>query len=443
MNSKNPKSSGIEVSIDSEKLVATVRIDPGPGFTFDGVLEEMKRAGVVYGIAAESIHLALQRRGQRIAVAQGIPSVEGCAGHIECICLDDLTSAQFTPIEDDHGKVDCHGGHVRQTVKPGDVLARIVPSVPPVTGRRVTGEEITPAHPLDVTPVLGSGVKLSADRTQILASTTGLPNIQGARFAVVTRCEVKNVDFTTGDVYFVGSVTVSGDVLPGFAVVATEDIWVKGGVEHGTLRAGGTIAVGGGISHSSELDAIGDVAVRFVEPGCKVTSRGTIHVRDNALRSELSGRQIVIGHQFVAGRAMASELISAGILGNESETVTYVELARAPSLCEKRRAELAKQRAVESLELERLRKSLQDAGRNAVLLKKLVPQTVSRELKVRHMDHVASVGFGEPREDSGSIVALAKTFRGVKAILYGHEQLIAGKGGKTTLCLVDGKVAVT
>jgi len=430
----------IDVRLDADKLQAAVQVAAGAKVSVEDIARELQRAGVVHGLVAEGVRLALARRGTKVVVARGTPPVTGAAGRIECESLDTRESATFTPLEDDHGTVDSHGGHLMLTVGPGQVLARIIDPEPGTPGKKVTGEAIAAIRGKDAAPVLGPGTRLSDDRKQVLATRGGLPSVQDGRFAVLVRCEVKNVDFTTGDVHFAGSVIVAGDVKPGFAVVATEDIEVRGGVEHATLRAGGKITVVGGITHATVLEAIGDVAVRFVDSGCRITSGGTLSVRENALRSTLVARRVVVGHQLVAGRTTASELISVALLGNESEAPTQLEITRAPRPSWQQAAELVKQHSKEKIEIQSLRLALQLAGHDAARLKRLAPQEVQHELKLLRLDHQAAMAKVEIAPESCAVSAQSKMFRGVAVTIHEQLHVVAETVGKRTLRLVDGHV---
>lgn len=58
--------------------------------------------------------------------------------------------------------------------------------------------------------------------------------------------QLENVGATTGNIDFIGSVYVKGDVQSGFKVSATDDIIVDGLVE-GSLEAGGNIILRNGM----------------------------------------------------------------------------------------------------------------------------------------------------------------------------------------------------
>jgi uncharacterized protein len=269
-----------------------------------------------------------------------------------------------------------------------------------------------------------------------------MPQIEGHRIAVLPRCEVKDVNYATGDVYFAGSVIVAGDVLPGFTVVATEDIEVRGGVERGTLRAGGKITVVGGISHGTRLEALGDVKVRFVEPESTIDSAGTIEVRESAVRSRLIARRIVVGHHLVAGTATASELISAGELGNEHEAETELEIASARTPSPQRAAEIAREKTKGQTELARLQRAIRGAGHDAAALKRLVPREVVLALKLLRLDHetLSPAPTGEAQAKVGAIVAGSKLYRGVHATIHGHMHAVIETGGRTTLRVDNGAI---
>ncbi len=443
MNPERPPPAPVVVGLDREQLQATVHVARAANVAEADVLAALARAGVVHGVSLEGVKLALRRRAQKIVVARGTLPLPGAAGRIECETIDAAQSATFTPLEDARGTVDNHAGHVTQTATPGQVLARIVAPLPGIDGKRVTGEVIPAERGKEAAPILGPGARLSDDRTQVLATRAGMPIVDGDHVSVLQRCEVKNVDFASGDVYFAGSVTVLGDVMPGFTVVATEDIEVKGTVERGTLRAGGKIKVHGGISRGAVLESIGDVAVRFIGAGCKVTSGGALQVTESALGSTLVARRILVGRQLVAGHTRASELISAAILGSESEVQTRVELSQPRRPSWRQATELVRQHAKEKAEIQSLRLSLQLAGHDAARLKRLVPQEVLHELKLLTVDHQAAMVSLAAAPEEGAVVATARMYRGVSAILYDRLHVVPETVGKRTLRLLEGSVVAT
>jgi hypothetical protein len=164
-------------------------------------------------------------------------------------------------------------------------------------------------------------------------------------------------------------------------------------------------------------------------------------VRENALRSTLVARRVVVGHQLVAGRTTASELISAALIGNESEAHTELQIARPPRPSWQQAAELVKQHAKEKAEIQSLRLALQLAGHDAARLKRLVPQEVQHELKLRAVDHQAAMAKVEIAPESCAIAAQSKMFRGVTATIHEQLHVVAETVGKRTLRLVDGQVA--
>ena len=229
----------VTVTVAPDGLSAAAVAPRGAPIPREFLLDAFRRAGVTFGVDPAAVALlASGAHAGEVTFARGVAAVDGEDSRVEHLTAE-LAGAGFTAVEDQTGTVDLRGGHVAQHVTPGQVLAKKHPATPGTPGRKVTGEPIAPRVGKDIAAlVAGNGAGLSPDRLSIVAKVGGLPKLVGAALTVCSACEVKNVDFHTGDIHFVGSVTVDGDVLHGFTVEATEDIVVRGHVDGGKLREG-------------------------------------------------------------------------------------------------------------------------------------------------------------------------------------------------------------
>lgn len=163
------------------------------------------------------------------------------------------------------------------------------------------------------------------------AAIDGQPRVDGSRISVEPVIVVQgDVDFSTGNINFTGSVRIGGHVLPGFTIKATQDIEVAGVVEGALLEAGGKVSVKGGVRQHSVITAHGDVSVRFVDSESSVTTRANLVVVESALHSTLTaGLSVKVGKKLIGGTAQAGEFISAETVGAPAGTNTTLDVRQS------------------------------------------------------------------------------------------------------------------
>ena len=88
--------------------------------------------------------------------------------------------------------------------------------------RTVLDQEIPAKSGKNVPLPQGRNTEISEDGTQLLASIAGSVEFTGRSFQVKPVLEISgNVDFSTGDLDFLGDINICGNVLSGFTVRAT------------------------------------------------------------------------------------------------------------------------------------------------------------------------------------------------------------------------------
>jgi hypothetical protein len=435
---------GVQVVVAADGLSAEVMAPRGGAVPRDVVLTALRNAGVLFGVDAGAlVRLTLGDHPGQVTIAHGLAPVPGVDARVEHFSLELASGGAFTAVEDDHGAVDLHGGHLTQHVRAGQIVATKVPATPGTPGRKVTGQAL-PARPgADLVLAAGPGAELSPDRLSVIAKVGGLPQQVGTTIAVHSVCAVKNVDLQSGDIHFVGSVTVEGDVANGFTVEATEDIEVKGHVDGGKLRAGGKITVGGGVRRAAELEALHDVTVRFVDPQCTLKSHGLITVKESALQCTLTGKRILVGRQLSAGTSTAIERIEATQIGNPNEVATHLYLRAEPAhlsgpALDAARAQLAATRA----ELERVHKGEESAGKDAKLLKTLTLREVVLELNLLRLEEqLARVDAPKPTDPHPGYILVKNVMHpGVFLHLYHQSKKLTSPLVNQTVRLVGDRI---
>ena len=221
------------------------------------------------------------------------------------------------------------------SISKGQTVARIYAPRPGEPGRDALGREIP--------PTVGAALKVEVDDSiivqhsqhsyqNILAARDGVLIHQGNSLKIDSELRVRcNVDARTGNIDFIGSVKIFGDVRPGFEVLARGDISVLGSVEGGSLSsARGSISVAKFVSggSSAQIVAGGSFEAPVVH-GAEINAEGEIRIGKEVTESLLksvssfnSENASVIGGKLKIGAASKCK-----ILGNAAGKVTEVYFA--------------------------------------------------------------------------------------------------------------------
>lgn len=142
----------------------------------------------------------------------------------------------------------------------------------------------------------------------------------------------QDVNFRTGNIFFAGDIVAHGDVCPGFTLTGS-NILVKGRVDGGTLKAGGAVAVKGGIKAAPKamIRAGGTVRLAYCERATVITP-GNLIIDGNCVHSDLYvGGSVIIKGRLLGGNAHANGLIyAADRIGDEKGAVTRLSLGYNP-----------------------------------------------------------------------------------------------------------------
>lgn len=347
----------VEVKVEPDLMSARIIVRPpvgGRAITLEDARKALADAGVTAGIDEEALARAVELADPTlpVVVARGQSAVDGQNARIEY--RFDVDPARQRPAELADGRVDYHNLNLIQNVKRGDVLAVKVPAEPGVDGFNVRGERI-PAKPgRDVQLPLGKGCEVLADGLTIVAGVDGHVVLTGGRkIAVLPVYEVRgDVDLSTGNINFVGSVIVRGSLASGFEIRAEGDVTVDGYVDAGTIVAGGNVVIRKGIQGRSKgiIEAGGSVNAMFIENGT-IRAGGDAIIAEAIMHSEViaGGSVICNGRRglIVGGRIQARNEVSAKMIGAAMGTLTEIEVGVDPALREELIKTAAEQRELE------------------------------------------------------------------------------------------------
>ncbi len=150
-------------------------------------------------------------------------------------------------------------------------------------------EEVTPIPAKDIVILPGDGATVNEAGTIFSATTDGYVDFGNKRLGVYPVYMVKgNVDYSTGNIRFNGSVHVKGDILSGFKIEADKHILVDGICQDCEIIAKGNVILRTGIKCTgSGLVRAGGTAVIGYAEKAKIYARESIEIRKYAFNCEL------------------------------------------------------------------------------------------------------------------------------------------------------------
>lgn len=340
----------VSVRVTPDGLEAHLTVTPpreeGQPVTATQAMTALAKAGVTFGIDSDAIE-------QLIGQLTGLPAYEASArtavvarakapvrGQDAVITYHELlqTPGGYPLIRED-GSVDYFELNLVRNVARGTVLATRQPATKGVPGMNVLGAPVPCADGKDQILRAGKGCRLSEDGLSIVAETEGHAVLgQDGRVNVSPIFEIRgDVDTSTGNIDFVGTVIVMGSVNAGFTVRAGQSVQVHGGIDGGTVEAGGDVTVRYGIQGAGRgrVQAGGKIQCRFME-NADVRCQRDLIVSDGILHSKVraGGKVTVTGRRgsIIGGQVKARGEVSARVLGSHLTTTTEIEVGVSPEI---------------------------------------------------------------------------------------------------------------
>ncbi|MFN3428630.1 MAG: DUF342 domain-containing protein, partial [Candidatus Sericytochromatia bacterium] len=207
----------VKVILKERANEAWIKIEPAVAVPVAKVDEALAEAGVSVGIDKDALlRVSQYPSSEPVLVAKGVPAVAGEDAKIEYYFRGGSQKAG-QPLEMSDGRVDFRELGYIENVTKGQVLATKTPPTLGLPGQNVPGEELPARNGKDVALRAGTNAMLSEDELSVIALIDGQPKQDGSRISVQPIIVVAgDVDFSTGNINFQGSVKINGNVLPGF-----------------------------------------------------------------------------------------------------------------------------------------------------------------------------------------------------------------------------------
>lgn len=427
----------LQVEISPDRRTAVGRFYPPSGknalMTKKEIIAALVQAGIKFGAKEDQIDDFLEDRQycKTYLLAEAMPQVEGTNAVLQYHFNTDVSRK---PKMNEDGSVDFHQLDTITPVKEGDKLVTLTPAVMGKPGIDVTGHVIKPAAVKPVKLRQEKNTQLSEDGLTLLSSVSGLVSLIDGKVFVSNIYDIPaDVDTSTGDIKFAGSVIVHGNVLTGFSVEADGDIIVDGVVEGAYLKAGGQIVLKRGIQGMGRgvLEAKGNIITKFIENATVrtegyVATEAIMHssVTANGEVTASGKRGFIVGGEIHSGTG-----ISVRTAGSMMGTATLLEIGADPALMEEYHqideelpeleGELEKVKQMDEVLTKRMKAGERLAPDKLALLQNV--RTTREELEQKLADSLARMDALQEiagAQSGGSIRVSGVIYPGCKVIMY-------------------------
>ena len=456
----------VMVDLSEAEMKAYITVTaPGIGgcdISVETYLSFLRNNRVVFGVNEEYLRDFADRPvyREKVAIAEGQKPVNGQDSFIQYNFETDQAKIKLR--EGSNGRIDFKDLNIIKNVVENQPLARKIPAEQGKVGRTVTGKFIPAKNGRDMPLPLGKNVHLGDDGVTIIADINGQVILSAGKINVEPVYTVQgDVNLKTGNIIFLGTVIINGNVEDGFSVKAAGNIEVNGTVGKAELDAEGDIIVHQGITgkNTGLVRAGRSIWARFIE-NTIVETGNMVVVSDGIINSQVDAfKQIICQGKrahIVGGRLRASEEINAKIIGSPtSGTETICEVGIDPkskmqfeTLTEKK-AEMEKQLDELQLNIQTLinikkqRKSLpedKEASLRELMDKR---QVLMGDLRKNGEDITKIQEFLNTLKFRSKVSASSRVYPGVKIIIREAINDVRTEYRAVTFVMENGLVRVT
>ncbi|MCK5230840.1 MAG: DUF342 domain-containing protein [Desulfobulbaceae bacterium] len=254
---------------------------------------------------------------------------------------------------------------IRSIVKKDQVLTHLYPSVSGSDGCDVFGNSIPVRAPLPLCPGVHVGPNIRVvkkiNKLEFVSTIKGCLRWASGVLAVD---EVKtiygNISPRNGHLTYPGTIVIQGDVCSGSEITAGGSIEIQGSLESATIRAGGHLVVGGGITGSTgrDIKVKGGVTATYISEA-RIEAGENIVIKNEIVQSEIrtNGAVVLPVGRLLGGKITALGGVITAQAGSEAHVPTELVVAEDYTLG-RRLASRKEKLLITKDELKQLRKMI-------------------------------------------------------------------------------------
>ncbi|MFC5448366.1 DUF342 domain-containing protein [Paenibacillus aestuarii] len=455
----------ITISISDDKLSAFLLINELQEdiiLSIGQLEEQLKAHQIIHGLNLPMIaQVAASPKsyvGQKLEIAKGTVPQQGQDGYIQY--MYDLENEDKKPLELEDGRVNYKEVISLHNVKKGQLIAQRFRATEGAPGKAVTGEVIFAKAGKEARFKLGKNVITDANQMGLYSVMDGMVvKTDRDKINVFPIYEVNgDVDYNIGNIDFIGTVVIRGNVLPGFKIRASGDIRVTGGVEAAELEADGSIEINAGIvgQNKAVVKAGHNLKSSFIQDAV-VEADNELTVSQSIMHSTIRAGKAVncVGSKglIVGGIIQAGERVKARTIGNSMSTATVIEVGVLPEL----RNELIQLRGQLKVQMENLDKT----EKALTLLDQLAaagqlgPDKVAMRIKLNHTkkqaleeqnmikDRILEIEKSLEDSENAKVEVISTIYGGAKIVIGRYTKFIKDASNRVTFRLVDSDISMT
>jgi uncharacterized protein (DUF342 family) len=309
------------------KLYPLIQVIDGALATFEDIVEACRRENIKAELDEKLIEKQLISAAPvETVIAKGIKTHDGKNGYVN-YKVDMSAKPRFVTDQKEGDPIDYKNSMQVTLVNTGDVLADVVPPTDGENGMDVRGGVIASKPGEKAKFYLGEGVEEKDGK--IIVTASGTPSVQDDVIMIRRTYVLQgDVDLSTGNISFPGTVIIHGNVTEGFEVVSEENVVINGLISNAKVIAQGYIKCSGGIQGKDKTEIVAGsfLAAKFVSTA-NIVADGDILITKDILHSKVNCLgELRVGGSLIGGVATAFKGIECGTLGSETGAKTLVNI---------------------------------------------------------------------------------------------------------------------
>ncbi len=333
----------VRVELSPDRMEAWLTVEPPAGTGAPVGREQIDAAldsvGVIKGIMDGAIAEALEISGagtpvRRSVVAKGKKPDDAGGSRIK-LAVETASGKGVTITAG--GRADFRNQDRFISVKEGQLLAEIVPDGKTsedgwdLTGKVISAKE-APALDIETGPNVRK--EEEGDLVRLYARCAGELVFDKKRIDVVQVHTVSgDVDLSSGNVKFPGTVAVSGSVRSGFSILAEGHVKIAGNVEAALVSAGESVMIAQGIVGAGKAVIRSKTTIEtiFAEQAT-LLAVGNVSIKNGCLRAmvKCNGKLRLVSEKgnLIGGIVRAREGLAAADIGNDKGVRTEISFGQ-------------------------------------------------------------------------------------------------------------------
>ncbi len=429
------------------------RVDSGAIIDLGVLHTILEDNGIVCGVKLKELKSLVKRLnggeiqcdGEKYNVASAKPPKFGRDGYLDFHVTPSINNPRFDVDEEE--MIDYKNTSLITNVTTEQHLVTLVPECPGEAGVDVYGMEIEVGEPKPLKYISGQGVYKDGDK--IFASVNGMFIYEDDHLSVTSVYNVLgSVDFTVGNINFVGKVIVGKDVLDDFSISGNCGIEVGGVVGAANLESGSDMVLTGGINGQTKsyIKSQGGLKSKYLNE-VNATAWGDVFISKSIINcvTRTKGKIVIRDGSIIGGIACALKGVEVATLGSDLGIATHV-IAGQDYEFEERKQSYELQMNNIQVELGRIDRVVGPIVSNSNALnnltpakKKMVISMIQKAKKLKE-DHVQIVNNLE--EISAKDVNNAGAEILVRNILYSGVKVTVGKFVKIIKMEIKGPIVL-